>query len=791
MRTISRPGPPAVGALAVAVCLTSAAFAGAQPSPREYLGYPVGTDRRLADWTEITGYLSELAASSDRIRLDTLGATTLGRPFVLVTISDPSNLAALEHLREVQGELADPRRIRDSAHREALIRAGRTIVLITCSIHSTEVGSSQLPLRMAYRLASSDDPETREILENTVVLLVPSLNPDGVDLVVDWYRRSVGTPWEGASPPFLYHHYVGHDNNRDWYAFTQVETRLAVDRLHNVWHPQIVHDVHQQGSYGSRFFVPPWLDPIEPNVDPLLISAANALGTEIAWSLVREGKKGVVVHAIYDAWTPARAYPHYHAGVRLLSETASATLATPLEVSPEELEGRRGFDPLIRSWNFPEPWEGGIWRLADIIDYMEAGAFSLLRHAARNRETWLRNFLAVGERAVAGWSSWPTAWVIPADGGQTAGGGPEAAGDHRVWPQIGVVELVTVLRRAGVEVERARRPFLAAARRFPAGTYIVKMRQPYAAFAQAVLEAGRYPDLREYKEGPLLEPYDVTAHALPLLFGVEAVAVEAPIDVETEAVEAAPHLPVSLTSAAGLAGSATRVALYQPWDPSIDEGWTRWIFDRFGVSYATVHNQEINSGRLDGFTSLLLPSIAADVLREGRGADSVPPGMGGGLSAAGVAALREFLVGGGTLVALNRSADWVIEELELPVRNVVAGLEGVEYSAPGSLVRIEIDRRSGMGDGLPKEMAAWLEGGAAFEAVGSAGVRTVARYAAEPLLLSGWLQGSEYLSGRAAVVEVAVGKGRVILFGVRPQYRGQSLATLPLLFAALRPAGPE
>jgi hypothetical protein len=749
-----------LGLLAAAVSLGSLGEAKAQQSPSDYLGYPLASDRLLADWTEITGYLAELARLSARVRIDTLGSTTLGRPFVLLTISDPANLASLDDVRETQLQLADPRRIRDPEHLEELVGAGRSIVLITCSVHSTEVGSTQVPLRIAYRLATSDEPDVQEILSNTVLLLIPSLNPDGVDKVVAWYRSSVGTEWE----------------------FTQIETQLTVDQVHNAWHPQIVHDIHQQGRHGSRFFVPPWIDPIEPNVDPMVIASGNALGSEIAWSLLREGKKGVVLNATYDAWTPARAYQHYHAGVRILTETASAKLATPVEVDPEDFQAGRGFDPRERSWNFPVPWEGGSWHLADIVDYMESGAFALLRHAARNRETWLRNFVGIGERAVAGWPSWPAAWIVPPVTGD---------GATRPWPEIGVARLIGVLRAGDVEVDRALAPFEVEGRRFPAGSYIVEMRQPYAAFAQTMLEAQRYPDRRAYDGGPLLEPYDVTAHTLPLLFGVEVVAVEAPIEVEREVVLDGPAYPVPLSEAAGLVGSDERVALYQPWDPSMDEGWTRWIFDQHGVPYGTVHNTQINGDALEGFTSILLASISEDVLRDGRGQDSLPQELRGGITPDGVAAVRRFVEEGGTLIAVDRSVEWVIEELDLPVRNLLSGLEEEAYAAPGSLVRIELESRHPMAARMPRAAAAWLQGGLALEAAQEARVRVVARYAGEGLLLSGWLQGEEHLAGHPAIVDVPLGAGRVVLFGIRPQYRGQSVATLPLLFDALKTASED
>ncbi|MEE8595089.1 MAG: hypothetical protein V3T25_04395, partial [Gemmatimonadota bacterium] len=449
-------------------------------------------------------------------------------------------------------------------------------------------------------------------------------------------------------------------------------------------------------------------------------------------------------------------------------------------VDPEELEPGRGFDPRERSWNFPVPWEGGSWHLADIVDYMEAGAFALLGHAARNREAWLRNFVGIGERAVAGWPGWPAAWIVPPVGSEGANG---------PWPEIGVARLIGVLRAGDVEVDRALEPFEAEGRRFPAGSYIVEMRQPYAAFAQTLLEAQRYPDRRAYEGGPLLKPYDVTAHTLPLLFGVEAVAIDESIEVEREVVLEAPAYPVPLSEAAGLVGSGERVALYQPWKPSIDEGWTRWIFDQYGVPYGTVRNAEINGDALEGFTSLLLASIPAEVLRDGWEQDSLPAEFTGGLNADGVDALRRFVERGGTLVAFDRSVEWVIEELGLPVRNVLSDLEEEVYAAPGLLVRLEFDdAHHEIGGRMPQAAAAWLQGGQAFEPAQDARVRVVARYASEELLLSGWLQGEEHLAGRPAIVDVPLGEGRVILFGIRPQYRGQALATLPLLFDALKTA---
>jgi len=299
------------------------------PTPRSVLGFEPGDDRKLTDWATLVRYYQALASASDRMRYRELGRSTLGAPFIALAISSPQNLRRLDRYREVNAQLADPRLLKGSKEAEALLREARVVVLITSGIHSTEVGGHLTPAMLAYRLASDTSATTRTILDNVILWLVPSLNPDGVTIVTRWYNRTLGTSAEGTDPPELYHHYTGHDNNRDWYAFTQVETQLVVDSIHNVWHPQIVHDIHQQDQDGSRLFLPPYLDPVEPNVDPLLVDGVNALGTAMAWALAGQGKTGIAINAVYDAWTPARAYQHYHGGVRILSEAASANLASP------------------------------------------------------------------------------------------------------------------------------------------------------------------------------------------------------------------------------------------------------------------------------------------------------------------------------------------------------------------------------------------------------------------------------------------------------------------------------
>ena len=508
MRRLLLPVGACVALSAAALLAPSAPAATVVPSPESVLGFTPGEDRRLADWSQVLEYLKALDAASDRVSVEEVGKTTQGRPFVIVTVTSEANHARLEELRRANARLLDPRGLGE-AEAEQLVRDGKTVVAMAFSIHSTEVGGTLASLRLLHHLASSGDERVRAMLDATVLLVVPSHNPDGTDVVADWYRRQLGTPFEGTSPPVLYHPYVGHDNNRDWYMFTQAETRLTVRHLYHRWHPQIVHDAHQMGPRGARLFVPPYADPWEPNVDGALVAAVNALGSQVASRLTTGGRSGVVTGALFDAWTPGRAYPHTHGGVRLLSETASARLATPIEVKPEERTA---------SANFPVPWAGGTWRLADIVETQLQASLAILEHAAANRELWLRTALEANRRACA--RQQPFAFVVPA--GQRD---PSA-----------VARLVEVLRLGEVEVDRARAPFEAGGRAYEAGALVVRMQQPASGFAKSILERQRYPDLRGPDGGPPRRPYDVTAHTLPLLLGVEVDTVGTPFDADLEPV---------------------------------------------------------------------------------------------------------------------------------------------------------------------------------------------------------------------------------------------------------------
>jgi len=773
-RRLARRAVAPLLTLGLAALLASPLAAQQVPTPKEHFGFELGEDGKLADWNQLTAYYEKLAHTSPRVKLDTLGRTTLGRPFVMLTITSPENHARLEELRQIQLKLSDPRKISGPEELERLLDEGKTVVLITHQIHSTEVGGGQMAARLAWRLASSDEPRIREILDNVILLQIPSLNPDGTQWVSEWVAKHAGTEYDGTAPPWLYHYYIGHDNNRDWYAFTQKETVLTVLGAHNAWHPQIVHDIHQMGGTGARIFLPPYIDPFEPNVDPAIVAGVNQLGAYMAAELIAQGKKGVVINGIFDAFTPARAYQHYHGGVRILSETASARVALPVEVPRERLQGGREYDASRASWNFPWPWEGGRWSLGDIVDYMESAALALLTNAAKNRRYWLENFYAINKRAVDGWPTWPAAWVIPADQANEAG----------------LAYLLRVLTIGDVEVRRATSAFTVAGRRFPAGTYVIPMRQPYASFAQTLLEVQKYPDLREYPGGPPKRPYDVTAHTLPLLFNVEAVPVERWDAGEPPLSAPIPRrLDFEFTLPSDLRGRrAPRIGLYKGWRESMEAGWTRWLFDQHGLAYDTVMDERIRQGGLRrSYDVIVFQSQSPRAIVEGNPPGSLPPEYTGGIGQEGIEALRAFVREGGRLVAIEQATDLAIEIFGLGVSNAVAGLPSQDFYIPGSILRVDLDRSHPLARGMGEWVAGWFwRSSRAFDVTDPAAT-VVARYGAGDPTLSGWTLGPERLAGKPAVVEVRVGQGSVVLFGFQPNYRGQSVATWPLLFNAMNP----
>jgi hypothetical protein len=785
--------------LPLALLVFSPVFA-AVPPPEGHFGHKIGADNELLDWDKVVTYFQALEKSSDKIKFKELGKTVEGRPQIAVTISSAANIKNLDRYLDIQRRLSDPRKT-TPAEAARLENEGKTIVMITCSIHATEVASTHTAIEFAYRLLTEDNPRFKAILENVILLLEPSQNPDGVDIVTKWYRKTRGTPYDGSNPPELYHHYVGHDDNRDWYIFTQPETRNTAT-LENMWHPEIVYDVHQMGPNTARIFVPPWMDPVDPNIDPILAHICNMIGTGMATDIAAAGKTG---NAMYDFWSPGRQYQAYHGGARILTESASAKLATPIVIKPEDItDNALGYNPRERSWNYLTPWMAGTWRLRDIIDYQEIAWESLLYQAAVRRPDMLRYFYEINRHNVE--RSTPYAFVVPVSQYD-----PGAAR-----------KMLETLAFGETEIERASEAFSADGKPYAAGSYVISMHQPFSGWAKTLLETQDYPDLRLYPGGPPKRPYDVTAQTLPMLMGVNVATVKDSFRASLKPVKqyafeldhpkpaggfAATDVfswkevakiwksgkPVYRDSATGdfYTSSANgrkeipapRIGMYQSYNPSMDEGWTRWLFDDFGFANSPLHNADIQAGNLrQKFDTIVIPDQPRAQIVNGHRPGSMPPEYVGGIGEKGTAALKEFVEQGGTLILLNHASDYGTQDLGVKAKNVLAGVASKDFYSPGSLLKVTLNTKSPLAYGMPADITLWSEGSPAWE---TSDENVVARYPSSAVLASGWLLGEKYLTGKAALLDVPMGKGHAILFGMRPQYRGQSYQNFKLLFNAL------
>ncbi len=507
----------------------------AAPTPEQYFGFRMGTDHKLARWDRIVAYMRQVAGASDRVRVRELGRSTNDNPFIAVEISSPETLNNLDRYKQLERKLYFQGGAPTDAERDQIFRDGKAVVVVTCSIHATEIGASQMAVELVHQLATDRSPQVKKILDNVIFVLVPSLNPDGQIMVTDWFTKNVGTPFETSAIPYLYHPYVGHDNNRDMYMFTQKESQLTAKLLWSDWLPTVWLDEHQMGSNGARIFVMPATDPINPNVHPLIYRWNGILGQSQAAALEAAGKDGIIYNSTYtNFWQGAMAWSGWwHNQIGLLTEVASARVAAPIEQqkttlgrTPPPNEGGRGEGrgnasaggilPPPNDTNprteYPRPWLGGRWTLGDIVDYELIATMGLLDTVADRREAILRQMYEVNRQTVeAGKTGDVKAIVVPIEGQQDA---REAA------------HLVDRLRIAGVDVMRANTPFEADGTRYAAGTFVIPMTQVFARYAKDMLEKQTYPEVRRSPSSAPEPPYDVTAWSLGMLLGVKTVFVK-------------------------------------------------------------------------------------------------------------------------------------------------------------------------------------------------------------------------------------------------------------------------
>lgn len=777
-----------------AAVLCSAIFAQI-PTPKAHLGFEPAEDRKVADWPQITAYFKKLDTASPRVSVQKFGDSTLGRPMMVAYISAPENIAQLKKYSTISSKLADPRTIKSETELKGLIAQGKTVVAISCSIHSTEIVASQMSMTLAHRLATAQDPDTLEILRNTILLLIPSSNPDGIDIVANWYKKTLGTKSEGSAPPELYHHYAGHDNNRDWFMLNLKESHAITKLFWKEWFPQFVYDVHQQGQGGSRFTIPPFFDPANPNIPPSLLRDVGLVGYKMAADLSAAGFSGIATNAQYDMWWHGgfRSAPYFHNSIGILSEAASADLMTPVTISNEQLKNTRRArglnNPLETSINFPEAWQGGVWRPKDIADMELIASRSLLTLAAKYRERFLTSFHSLNAKALSPekFKGQPEAYIIPA-------GQPH---EERVS------RMIEILLEQGVEVHRMTTELhLTMADKshseYPFGSFLVFLNQPQRSNVQALFERQVYPN-RVNPNGEPDVPYDVAGWTLPLMMGVESHAVMSIVEPADERElskvksinEVREQLNLKPVTAAFAKVSnplknPARLGMYQSYASSMDEGWTRLVLDNHQISYSSLRDAEIRGGGLNTkYDTIILPSDTEREIVSGLNNSRYPDEFSGGISSRGVENLKRFVESGGTLVCFDESCELAIKTFGLGMKNVLNGVRRTDFYCPGSILKVDVDKSHRLSKGMKDEAAAYFINSSAFEITDPANIRSVAKYAQKDALMSGWLLGEKYLNGKTALAEAKVGKGKIVLFAFRPQHRGQTWGTFPFIFNAL------
>jgi hypothetical protein len=804
-------------------------------SPESFLGFQPGEDFRLADAETILAYFRLLDRQSPRLQVQRLGQSTQGRSFWMAVISSPENLANQESLIQLQAQLADPREL-PPAQARRLMRDARAVVCIPCSIHPIEVGPSQMAMNLAYRLVLDNSEEIRAILDNVVVLLIPTQNPDGLDAIVEWYKKYRDTPFAGGPVPFLDHPYCGHDINRDWILLSQKETRSTVEKVYNVWRPHLVFDLHQMGYTGPRMFLPPYKDPHDENVHPLLQAQASAIGMAVAAEMTAAGLAGVAHNFYFDAFASSRAYVFYHAGIRFLGEIASARLATPLTITPDELKEDEEIAPLQRSWRQPLPWRGGIWRLGNIVEYAEKASLALLELAARDREGWLQKSWQVQRDAVREGEE-REVFILP----------PRPFDPHALH------DLLALLQLGQVEIYQAKSKVAVSGTLYPEESYLVPIAQPYGSYARTLLQNRIY--VESGAKGDML--YDVSSYNLAQAFGVKVLEGSGEILGEIEKVgkltppagevtdlpersgflldyrSLAANRAVNRLLAAGIpvywlkesqrtakevwpAGSCwvvtdslallrdlarihrvsfvagklrpgqtawrlktPRIGIYTSYLAESDEGWTRFILEANEFKFDRLINPTLQRGDLRRqYDVIILPSQSPEQIMDGTQPGRMPELFGGGIGQTGLQELLRFVESGGTLITLNKACGIPLK-WDLPVRDVAAPLGPQELFVPGAFLRATFQAGHPLGYGMPTNVNLFFHFSPAFVVESGEAVLV---YPNDRLLQDGYARGEGLLIGRAALAWVTRGEGHVELIGFRPQFRAQTRGTFKALF---------
>ena len=814
------------------------------PHPRETFGHEVGADYKLADYDQMLEYYDKLAASTDRVQMIEIGKSVMGRPMKLVFISSEENMKKLEQWREISEKLS--RAEISEAEAKKLSKEGKAIVWFDGGMHATERAHAQMTSELMWRIASEESEEMQKIRDNVITLVVPVINPDGVDIVVDWYRKTLGTPYESSSPPILYQKYVGHDNNRDWFMNNMPETKAVTTVLYNQWYPQIVHNHHQTAPRGAMIFIPPFRSPVNQKIHPGITTGVNLVGTAMANRFAMKKMPGAIAHTSFSMfWNGGmRTTPYYHNQIGILTETAQPT-PTPTEYPKDRMPSVVGGKPANATEIFyPYPYKGGTMTFRMAVDYMLESSMAVLDLAADKKDEFLWNIYSMGRDAIED-KEGAFAYVIPKD----------------QWNPSEAINLTNILMQGGLEAKMATSAFSVNGKSYEAGSVIFYGAQSFRPYLADLMEKQVYPDQFQYPGGPPMPPYDLAGWTLPMQMGVTVDRITENFSASTsditeklkpvagtvsgngkygyvfsnkdnlsakainrlqkagytvsiikEAADGMEAGSVLVRSKRGLDDKVkeisaemglnfngidkkpsvetaelnkVKIGIYKSWQANMDEGWSRWMFEQFEFDLDTLHNAEIKNSDLSQYSAIIMPSQSPRGIM--NGSNRMPENLRGGIGEDGLAKLDAYAKNGGAIIFFDDASNFAIDEFKLPVTNVLRELKSSEFFIPGSLIRTDIMTDHPLAFGMQSQVAASFDNGRAFKVNdGAEGIEEVARYASKDLLMSGWAMGEDkYLANTSAMLNVNYGNGDLVLFGFGPQFRGQPRGTYKLIFNSI------
>jgi hypothetical protein len=882
-------------------------------TPKAHFGFNLGDDYCLANYEQYADYLAKLARESDRIKVVDIGNTAEKRQQFMAVVTSPANHKKLDQYRDIARKLANAEGVSPEVAAK-LAAEGKAVVWIDGGLHASEVLCAQAMAETIYQLVSANDAETLRILDDVIVLFVHA-NPDGMDLCADWYMRERDPKKRSsAGLPRLYQKYIGHDNNRDFYANTQAETRNMNRVMYREWFPQIVYNHHQSGPPGTVLFCPPFRDPFNYNVDPLVISGIDAVGAAMMQRFLVENKPGATTRsgARYSTWWNGglRTTAYFHNMIGLLTETVGSPTPSRIPFNPAMQLPRADFLAPIA------PQE---WHFRRSVDYSVTANKAVLDYASRHREQLLHNIWLMGKNAIdrGNRDSWTVTPKVVAAAKGVRGGQAEfekffrdpAKRDARGYiipanqPDfLTATKFVDVLIGTGLKVHRATAEFAVGGKKYPAGSYVVKSAQAFRAHVLDMFEPQDHPDDFAYPGAPPTPPYDAAGWTLAYQMGVKFDRIlegfDGPFEELKDEVKPPPAKVLDAEGAVGfflhvrtndafravnqllaageevrrlkepftaegvkhpagmffvtrkdgtqarlekiaetigtrfigskdapgreaVALKPVRIGLWDRYGGSMPSGWTRWLLEQFEFPFQVVYPPELDKGGLrEKFDVIVLVDGAIGGGGRGpmgMGGDQPPPDIGvideiglpaeyrgrrGSITTARtLPQLKKFLEDGGTILTIGSSTA-LATQLGLPVANHLvtkdAGGKDVplgrdKFYVPPSILRVKLNTEHPLTWGLGEEVDVMFANSPTFRLAGEGKSRPerVAWFEGKTPLRSGWAYGQEHLDGGVAIVDAAVGKGRLVLYGPQVLFRAQPHGTFKLFFNAIARAGEK